>query len=109
MDIISCRNLLIYLKPETQKRVISNFHFSLRSGGILLLGHSENISDNEGQFEVLDPKWRIYKRSGQQISRNNIDDYDFKKSVFINIFLLIKLTQATQRTIHIVKNLIIEL
>ena len=82
MDIISCRNLLIYLKPETQKRVISNFHFSLRSGGILLLGHSENISDNEGQFEVLDPKWRIYKRSGQQISRNNIDDYDFKKSVF---------------------------
>ena len=82
MDMISCRNLLIYLKPETQKRVFSNFHFSLHSGGLLLLGHSENISDNDGQFEVIDPKWRIYKRSGQQISRNHIDDYDFKKSVF---------------------------
>ncbi len=85
MDFISCRNLLIYLKPETQKRVFSNFHFSLHSGGLLLLGHSENISDNDGQFEVIDPKWRIYKRSGQQITRNQVDDYDFKKISFLQI------------------------
>ena len=43
LDLVSCRNLLIYLRPEAQAKVISLFHFALREGGILLLGSSETL------------------------------------------------------------------
>ena len=43
LDLVSCRNLLIYLRPEAQAKVISLFHFALREGGILLLGSSETV------------------------------------------------------------------
>lgn len=99
MDMVSCRNLLIYLKPETQKRIISNFHFSLVSGGILLLGHSENISDNDGQFELIDAKWRIFRRSGQVVSKNNFDDYDLSKSVYYKHLLPEKFTQTRAKSL----------
>ena len=45
LDLVSCRNLLIYLRPEAQSKIISLFHFALREGGILLLGNSETIGD----------------------------------------------------------------
>ena len=52
LDLVSCRNLLIYLRPEAQAKVISLFHFALREGGILLLGSSETVGDVDGRFEV---------------------------------------------------------
>jgi len=64
VDLISCRNLLIYLKPEIQKRVLDLFHFALRDGGYLLLGGSENVSRREDCFEPVSKKWRIYHRIG---------------------------------------------
>ena len=45
LDLVSCRNLLIYLRPEAQAKVVSAFHFALREGGILLLGSSETIGN----------------------------------------------------------------
>ena len=53
LDLVSCRNLLIYLRPEAQAKVISLFHFALREGGILLLGSSETVGDADGRFEVI--------------------------------------------------------
>ena len=53
LDLVSCRNLLIYLRPEAQAKVISLFHFALREGGILLLGNSETIGNVDGRFEVI--------------------------------------------------------
>ena len=47
LDLVSCRNLLIYLRPEAQAKVISLFHFALREGGILLLGSSETVGNVE--------------------------------------------------------------
>jgi two-component system CheB/CheR fusion protein len=65
LDICSCRNLLIYLEPEMQNRVMSLLHFGLRDGGTLFLGTSETIgAPAETQFEPIDAKWRIFKRVG---------------------------------------------
>ncbi|MBR0662601.1 response regulator [Roseomonas oryzicola] len=65
LDMVSCRNLLIYLSPEAQSKVISLFHFALRHGGILLLGGSETIGNAPGRFEVVSKPGRIYRHIGR--------------------------------------------
>jgi len=65
VDLITCRNLLIYLRPEAQARVISAFHFALRDGGVLLLGLSETIGEPTGRFEVISKADRIFRRVGR--------------------------------------------
>ena len=64
LDIITCRNLLIYLEPEVQQRLLALLHFGLREGGVLFLGTSETIAGAEGLFETVDKKARIYRRIG---------------------------------------------
>ena len=64
LDLVSCRNLLIYLRPEAQAKVVSLFHFALRDGGILLLGSSETIGDVDGRFEVISKSERLYRHIG---------------------------------------------
>ncbi|HEY8520168.1 MAG TPA: PAS domain S-box protein [Gammaproteobacteria bacterium] len=59
LDLISCRNLLIYLGSHLQKRLIPLFHFALRPGGFLFLGPSENIATHRELFRTLDGKHRI--------------------------------------------------
>ena len=61
---MSCRNLLIYLLPDAQAKVISLFHFALREGGLLLLGNSESIGDAAGSFEVVSKTERLFRRIG---------------------------------------------
>ena len=60
MDLISCRNLLIYLEPELQNQVIPAFHYALKPDGILFLSPSESIGNFLDLFMSLDKKWRIY-------------------------------------------------
>lgn len=62
MDLISCRNLLIYLQPAAQKKALSLFHFGLRTGGVLFLGPSESPGELEPEFEVLDQHWKLYSK-----------------------------------------------
>ncbi|MBA4065593.1 MAG: hypothetical protein C0501_18140 [Isosphaera sp.] len=65
LDIATCRNLLIYLEPDTQQRVLALLHFGLREGGALLLGNSESVGAAEGgDFEPIDKKHRLYRRVG---------------------------------------------
>ena len=64
LDLISCRNLLIYLEPEVQKKVISLFHFALNEGGYLMLGPSETVGRQANLFELISTRWRVYRRSG---------------------------------------------
>lgn len=61
MDMVSCRNLLIYLKPDAQTKVVSLFHFALREHGILLLGQAETTGTGDDRFEVLHKAERIYR------------------------------------------------
>ena len=65
LDLISCRNLLIYLGVEAQAKVIALFHFALRQGGILLLGGSETIGNAEGRYEVISKPERLYRTIGR--------------------------------------------
>jgi len=62
LDLISCRNLLIYLEPDVQPKVIALFHFALNEGGTLVIGPSETIARQTDLFEPLSKKWRIYRR-----------------------------------------------
>lgn len=62
IDLLSCRNLLIYLNNETQEQVISKFHFALNKGGCLLLGPSESTVGIADEFDILDGRWRLYKK-----------------------------------------------
>ena len=64
LDLIVCRNLLIYLELEAQQRVLSLFHFALQPGGGLFLGTSESVSRHEGLFEPINKKWHLYRRIG---------------------------------------------
>ena len=64
LDLISCRNLLIYLDPEVQRKVISLFHFSLHEDGFLFLGSSETVGRQLDMFETVSKKWRIFRRIG---------------------------------------------
>ena len=67
VDLISCRNLLIYLEPEAQKKVFSLFHFALRPGGYLFLGSSETVTVRADLFHPVSRKWRIYRRIGSAL------------------------------------------
>ncbi len=62
LDMVSCRNLLIYLDTELQSRVIPAFHYALVPGGVLLLGSSETVVRHEGLFVPLDKERRIFIR-----------------------------------------------
>src|SRR4051812_7979677 len=62
VDLITCRNLLIYLKPEAQHRVMDIFHFALRPGGLLMLGGSEHVEDHHALFSAVDKRHRLYVR-----------------------------------------------
>jgi two-component system CheB/CheR fusion protein len=62
LDLITCRNLLIYLQPAVQKKVLSLFHFGLKTGGVLFLGPSESPGDLSDEFLTLDPHWKLYRK-----------------------------------------------
>ncbi len=64
LDIAACRNLLIYLEPEVQQRVLGLLHFGLREGGALFLGSSETVAGAEDLFEPVDKQARIFRRVG---------------------------------------------
>ncbi|HLI19169.1 MAG TPA: CheR family methyltransferase, partial [Rhodanobacteraceae bacterium] len=65
IDLISCRNLLIYLDREVQTRLLDMFHFALRPGGYLFLGSSESTDGAAAHYEVLDKHHRIYRARPQ--------------------------------------------
>ena len=64
LDLVSCRNVLIYLDPAVQRRIVEVFHFGLRGGGTLLLGAAETVASEQGLFEAISREHRIYRRCG---------------------------------------------
>jgi two-component system CheB/CheR fusion protein len=61
IDLISCRNLLIYMNPILQKKILSSLYFCLNLGGFLFLGPSESLGEIKKSFSEVDKKWRIFK------------------------------------------------
>ncbi len=64
LDLICCRNLLIYLEPQTQQKLLGLFHFALNEGGYLFLGASETVGRLDDMFEPVSKKWRVFRRIG---------------------------------------------
>ena len=85
LDIISCRNLMIYFEPELQNKLLSLFHYSLKKDGILVLGSAETSGNQKELFNTIDSKLKIYQRSGSFKTDDNFDfpvSFGHNKSVF---------------------------
>ena len=82
IDLISCRNLLIYLQPVLQEKAMRMFNFSLNPGGILFLGTSETIGSMTDCFETVHQKYKIYRSLGKlspQLDMSDIQQTERKK------------------------------
>lgn len=73
LDLISCRNLLIYLEPPVQDKLIALFHFALRPDGYLFLGSAETIGKLADLFQPISKKWRVFRRIGR--TRHDLIDF----------------------------------
>jgi|HubBroStandDraft_6_1064221.scaffolds.fasta_scaffold00583_15 two-component system CheB/CheR fusion protein len=76
MDLICCRNLLIYLEPVLQNKIISLFHYALRSSGFLVLGSSEGLSATTGLFAVEDRTHKIFSRKSGSVHQGGVLSLD---------------------------------
>jgi two-component system CheB/CheR fusion protein len=73
VDLISCRNMLIYIKPVLQKEILAKLGFGLRKNGYLFLGSSENLSVVKDDFTEISPQWKIYQniQTNRRVSLDN--------------------------------------
>lgn len=74
-DLISCRNMLIYMHPLLQRKVLANFHFSLNNNGYLFLGSSETAGTIKDKMEEVSSRWKIYRKLGNGNNANNSYSY----------------------------------
>lgn len=75
LDMLCCRNLLIYFGPELQKKLIPMFHYSLKKDGILFTGSSETIGQAQDLFNPLDKKWKIFERVSANLSAQSVMEF----------------------------------
>jgi len=73
LDLVSCRNILIYMDSVLQKKVIPLFHYTLTQNGYLFLGTSETIGEFSGLFSPVDTQWKIFQRKG--VVAGKVPDY----------------------------------
>ncbi|MFZ4539888.1 chemotaxis protein CheB [Propionivibrio sp.] len=72
LDLLSCRNLMIYLEPELQNRLIPTFHYALKPGGVLFLSSSESIGNHTQLFTAMNRKWKFYRAEHSTTSTRNL-------------------------------------
>jgi len=80
LDLLVCRNLLIYLNAELQRNLLPVFHYALNPNGLLFLGPSENITGYQDLFQPLDVKWKISRRNTQVASVQHLIRFPFSQS-----------------------------
>lgn len=97
IDFLICRNLFIYLKSDTQTNVLNSFLYSLNEDGILFLGSSESLGNMEEFFQVMNSRWKIYKKK-----------ISLKKEV-LNNFELPKIIEKHEKSLNIPLNSSIDL
>ena len=99
LDFLSCRNMLIYMEPELQKKLISLFHYSLNPGGIMLLGTAETLGGNKEGFVEIDGRLKLYKRTVTPLKPELIDfpsSFSRKKNPPLEIMQPAKTTENIQ-------------
>ncbi|KUG06532.1 chemotaxis protein CheB [Solirubrum puertoriconensis] len=80
LDLLCCRNLLIYLSAELQKNLLPVFHYALNTGGLLFLGPSENLTGFQDLFTPLEVKWKVSRRNDVPYSMARIVNFPFSLS-----------------------------
>ncbi|GAB2794048.1 two-component system CheB/CheR fusion protein [Hymenobacter luteus] len=80
LDLLCCRNLLIYLSAELQKNLMPVFHYAINPGGLLFLGPSENLTSFQDLFQPLDVKWKISRRTETASSLPRLVNFPFAMS-----------------------------
>jgi len=73
LDLLSCRNLLIYLDADVQKQLLPLFHYVLNPGGLLFLGSSETIGGFSELFSTVDTRWRVFQRKDSLASQSLVE------------------------------------
>jgi len=73
LDILSCRNMLIYMEPELQRKMIGLFYYSLNPGGIMILGTAETLGLSNDGFKEIDSKQKIFKRTALPLGHDLTD------------------------------------
>ncbi|MDO9053970.1 MAG: chemotaxis protein CheB [Gallionella sp.] len=72
LDLLSCRNLMIYLEPEVQNRLMPAFHYALKPGGVLFLSPSESVGSHNELFTALNRKFKLYRATGTLTSTHTV-------------------------------------
>ncbi len=95
-DMVSCRNLLIYLNIEAQKKVFAIFHYALNPNGIMFLGSSESLGEFANLFEVIDRKHKLFKH--KEVHKNKIPDigYLFREPANLKVTAVIATPKREQ-------------
>lgn len=75
LDLVSCRNLLIYMNNDLQKKILPLFHYTLNAGGVLFLGPAESVGEFNELFDPVDSKWRIFVRKGADETNYPLMDF----------------------------------
>jgi two-component system CheB/CheR fusion protein len=79
LDLLCCRNLLIYLDVKLQEKLITLFHFALRPNGVLMLGTSEGVGKAHEMFEVMNRKQKLFKRKDDYIGMAHMASHNYEK------------------------------
>ena len=77
LDLLTCRNVMIYLTADLQKKLIPVFHYSLNENGLLLLGPAESVGSFSDAFNAIDNKWKLYERKGGISAVAKVIDFPF--------------------------------
>jgi two-component system CheB/CheR fusion protein len=80
LDILTCRNMLIYMEVELQKKIIALFNYSLNAGGIMLLGSAESLGPHTDGFEILDDKLKFFQKTISNLLPLSREFSDFPSS-----------------------------
>jgi two-component system CheB/CheR fusion protein len=97
LDMVSCRNLLIYLRPEAQTKIISVFNFALRESGILLLGSAESVTPGDARFAIVSKPARLYRK----IPHSGPADFHFHTQEIEPARVLARLTAGRPQSRHL--------
>jgi two-component system CheB/CheR fusion protein len=77
LDLLCCRNVMIYLTTELQQKIIPVYHYAINPGGLMFMGPAETIGGFTDMFTSVDPKWKIYERKDSNVSMGKMIDFPF--------------------------------
>jgi two-component system, chemotaxis family, CheB/CheR fusion protein len=97
LDLLCCRNLMIYLTIDLQKKLIPIFHYSLNPNGLLFLGPAESIGGFTEIFKAIDPKWKLFQRKPGELGTGRVSDFPFHITKQHNAAQLESFTKAGRK------------